>query len=62
MQQQNKLCPIEVKPSGYSVHKSLDKFAEKYSERIAAKYLIYTKDLKKDEDVLMLPIYLLPFL
>lgn len=47
MQQQNKLCPIEVKSSGYSVHKSLDKFAEKYSERIAAKYLIYTKDLKK---------------
>ena len=59
---QNKLCPIEVKSSGHSTHKSLDAFAEKYSERIAEKYLIYTKDLKKDGDTLMFPIYLLPFL
>ena len=59
---QNKLCPIEVKSSGHSTHKSLDAFAEKYSERIAEKYLVYTKDLRKDGDILMLPIYLLPFL
>ena len=59
---QNKLCPIEVKSAGHSTHKSLDAFAEKYSERIAEKYLVYTKDLRKDGDILMLPIYLLPFL
>ena len=56
----NKICPIEVKSSGYSTHKSLDAFSEKYSERILEKYLVYTKDLKKS-DVLMLPVYLLPF-
>ena len=58
----NKICPIEVKSSGYKTHASLDKFSEKYSSRILEKYLIYTKDLQKDKDVLMLPIYMVPFL
>ena len=62
LSKKNKLCPIEVKSSGYSVHKSLDAFAEKYSDRIVEKYLVYTKDLKKDEDVVMIPVYLVPFL
>ena len=62
LSKKNKICPIEVKSSGYNTHKSLDAFSEKYSERISEKYLVYTKDLKKDKDVLMLPIYLLPFL
>ena len=35
---------------------------EKYSERIDRKYLIYTKDLGKDKDVIFLPVYLVPFL
>lgn len=58
----NKICPIEVKSSGYSTHKSLDAFSEKYSDRILDKYLVYTKDLKKDADILMMPVYMLPFL
>ena len=58
----NKICPIEVKASGYSTHKSLDAFCEKFSERIGDKYLVYTKDMKKDEDILMLPVYMVPFL
>lgn len=62
LSKKNKICPIEVKSSGYTVHKSLDAFSEKYSERILDKYLVYTKDLKKEEDILMMPIYMLPFL
>lgn len=62
LSRQNKICPIEVKSSGYAIHKSLDAFCDKYSERIAEKYVVYTKDLKKDSDILMLPVYLLPFL
>lgn len=58
----NKICPIEVKSSGYRTHPSLDKFAEKFSSRILEKYLVYTKDLQKDKDVLMLPVYMVPFL
>ena len=60
LSRKNKICPIEVKSSGYDTHKSLDVFSEKYSSRILEKYLIYTKDLRKDKD--MLPVYLLPFL
>lgn len=62
LSKKNKICPIEVKSSGYNTHKSLDAFSEKYSERILEKYLVYTKDVRKDKDILMLPIYLLPFL
>ena len=58
----NKMCPIEVKSSGYSTHKSLDTFSEKYSGRILEKYLVYTKDLKKEKELFMLPVYLIPFL
>lgn len=62
LSKKNKICPIEVKSSGYGTHKSLDAFSEKYSDRILDKYLVYTKDLKKDADIQMLPIYMLPFL
>ena len=58
----NKLCPIEVKSSGYKTHKSLDAFGEKYSGRINKKYLIYTKDFAKDLDTDCIPIYMVPFL
>lgn len=57
-----KLHPIEVKSSGYKTHKSLDVFCEKYSHIVENRYLIYTKDLAKDEKTLMLPVYLTPFL
>lgn len=58
----NKVCPIEVKSSGYKRHASLDAFCEKFSSRVLQRYLIYTKDLHKDEQTLMLPIYLTQFL
>ncbi len=58
----SKLSPIEVKSSGYKTHTSLDQFSEKYSSRIRYKYLVYTKDLKKDGDVLCIPIYMVPLL
>ena len=33
-------------------------FQIKFSERILHKYLVYTKDLAKDQDVLMLPVFM----
>ena len=57
----NKLCPIEVKSSGYKTHASLDAFCQKYSDRISQRYLIYTKDLQKDEQTILLPVYMTPF-
>jgi len=58
----NKICPIEVKSSGIKKHASLDKFCEKYSDRILNTYLIYTKDFAKDKDVFCIPIHMTPFI
>ncbi|MBO5135376.1 MAG: ATP-binding protein, partial [Bacteroidaceae bacterium] len=44
----HKISPIEVKSSGYKSHKSLDEFCTKYSDRIINKYVIYTKDYKRE--------------
>mgnify|MGYP004513316683 FL=1 len=58
----NKIIPIEVKSSGYKTHKSLDVFTEKYSGRIWKRYLVYTKDMSKDQDIFCIPVYMVPFL
>lgn len=58
----HKISPIEVKSSGYKAHKSLDEFCEKYSERIMNKYLIYTKDYKRENGIEYIPVYMTLFL
>ena len=57
-----KLCPIEVKSSGYKAHVSMDEFCKKFSQHIGLKYLLYTKDLRKDGDLWFLPVYLTQFI
>jgi len=54
----NKICPIEVKSSGYKAHTSLDEFCKKFSSRISDKYIVYTKDLAIDADMLYIPMYM----
>lgn len=55
----NKICPVEIKSSGYKTHVSLDAFREKFSVRIKNSYLLYTKDLQKGEnELLYLPFYM----
>lgn len=58
----DKICSIEVKSSGYKTHASIDAFATKFSSKIGQKYLVYTKDLRKDGDLLCIPIYMTMFL
>ena len=58
----DKVSPIEVKSSGYKAHASLDAFCERLSSRIKNKYLIYTKDMRKEADMLYLPVYMTMFL
>lgn len=62
LSRQNKICPLEVKSSGYRRHASLDMFYDKFSSRIKERYLVYTKDLQKNQDVVMLPVYMTMFL
>lgn len=57
-----KLCPIEVKSSGYNTHASLDAFCKKFSGRVGSRYLIYTKDLKQDHETLLIPTYMTPLI
>lgn len=58
----NKICPIEVKSSGYKSHVSMDAFCEKYPDRIFDRYLLYTKDVNKEQALKCLPVYMTPFL
>ena len=54
----HKISPIEVKSSGYKSHKSLDQFCIKYSDRIMNKYVIYTKDYKRENGIDYIPVYM----
>lgn len=54
----SKICPIEVKSSGYKTHSSLDAFCKKFSSRVSNRYLVYTKDLRKDAETLLVPIFM----
>ena len=56
--EKSKISAIEVKSSGYKTHKSLDEFQKKFSSRIQRRYLIYTKDLRREGDLLCLPVYM----
>lgn len=60
--EQYKVSPIEVKSSSYKSHTSLNAFCNKYSERIYRKYIIYTKDYRRDKDIDYIPIYMTMFL
>jgi hypothetical protein len=55
---QRKICPVEVKSSGYRVHRSFDCFAKKYPIKLQDKYIIYTKDLKFEDGICYMPIYM----
>ena len=53
-----KICPIEVKSSGYTSHKSFDYLVEKYQLKMEERYIIYTKDLKFENGITYIPLYM----
>lgn len=53
-----KICPIEVKSSGYKRHKSFDRFAQKYQLKMEDRFVIYGKDFKQEDGVTYLPFYM----
>lgn len=62
LSRKNKIVPLEIKSSGYKTHKSLDVFSDKFSDRILKRYLVYTKDISKDQDIFCIPVYMVPYL
>ena len=53
-----RICPIEVKSSGYKRHKSFDYFIKKYQLKTNERYVINTKDLHVDADIVYIPLYI----
>lgn len=53
-----KIFPIEVKSSSYKKHSSLDKFNNKFNNRIKESYIFYQKDVMVKDGVIHLPIYM----
>lgn len=56
-----KICPIEVKSSNYKSHKSFDYLIKKYQLKMEDRYIIYTKDLKYEDGITYIPIYMAAF-
>lgn len=56
------IVPLEVKSSRSTIHSSLDKLMGKYRDRIGKAYVVHSKDLRVDGDLVYLPIYMLPFI
>lgn len=53
-----KICPIEVKSSKNIRHTSLDKFRSKFSSRIGESFILYPGDVKTQDGIQCLPIYM----
>ena len=60
--QDKKLNPIEVKSGNYNKHTSIDRFKTKFGKKVGTRYVIHTKDLKVEEDIIYLPLYMTMFL
>ena len=54
--------PIEVKSGNYRGHKSLDVFCDKFRSRICEKYVVHSKDYKRENGISYIPVYMVPFL
>ena len=56
------ISPIEVKSGKNYTLTSLRKFMKKYNEQTHIPYVLHTNDLKKEEGIIYLPLYMTPLL
>jgi hypothetical protein len=56
------ISPIEVKSSKNYTLTSLRKFRDKYHEQLHTPYVLHTGDLKTEDGIVYLPVYMAPFL
>jgi predicted AAA+ superfamily ATPase len=57
-----KIAPVEVKSGLYKGHRSLDKFKARFGKRVGTRYILHMKDLKTEDDIVFLPLYMAAFL
>ena len=58
----SKIDAFEIKSSGSGKHESISEFCRKFSQNISKAYLISQKDVGSEENLLLKPFYLVPFL
>jgi len=56
------ISPIEVKSNKNYTLSSIRKFCKKYSEQLHTPYVLHTSDLKIEDGIVFLPVYMTPFL
>ena len=59
---QNKVCPVEVKSGDSRYHSSLDKFCEKFGRYTGQPYVLCRKDLRAENRIVYLPLFMAMFL
>lgn len=62
LQDKVKLLPLEVKSSATKKHESIDAFCMKYSQYVSRAILLSQKDVGRDNNLNLKPIYMLPFI
>lgn len=62
LQDKTKIVPLEVKSSATKKHESIDAFCKKYSKQVSQAILLSQKDVRKDNNLKFMPIYMLPFI
>ena len=62
LQDKTKIVPLEVKSSATKKHESIDAFCKKYSKQVSQAILLSQKDVRKDNNLKFVPIYMLPFI
>lgn len=58
----SKINAFEVKSSGTGKHESIKRFYEKFSKNVNNIYLLSQKDIGREDNLLLKPFYLMPFL
>ena len=56
------ISPIEVKSGKNYTLSSIRKFQSRYGEQLHTPYVVHTSDLKEEDGILYLPLYMTPLL
>ena len=56
------ICPIEVKSTTKYTISSLEKFRKKYAEQVATPVVLHSGDVKEENGITYLPLYMTPLL
>ena len=56
------ICPIEVKSTTKYTITSLEKFYHKFNKNLSMGFVLHSADLKEENGIVYLPLYMTPFL